>query len=42
VSARDLLIQAGLVLLAGGAVAGVRYVFLRNEKPKGRRKAKAS
>jgi len=33
-SARDYLIQFGLVLLAAGSVVGVRYLFVRREKPK--------
>jgi len=37
-SARDYVIQAGLILLAAGSVVGVRYVFLRRERPR-RKKA---
>ena len=33
-SAHDYLIQLVLVLVAGGAVVGVRYLFVRYEKPK--------
>ena len=39
-SARDYLIQAGLVLLAAGGVVGVRYLFVRREKAKPKRSAK--
>ena len=33
-SAHDYLIQLVLVLVAAGAVVGVRYLFVRYEKPK--------
>jgi hypothetical protein len=35
-SARDYLIQFAAVLLAGGAVVGVRFLVLRREKPRKR------
>ena len=39
-SAYDYLIQAVLVGVAAGAVVGVRYLFVRREKPKARKPKK--